>query len=43
MLAAGFLIAFDIQYYFFPGPDDVQYTIDSARACCSRGSWWSRP
>ncbi|GAB6986181.1 glycosyltransferase family 4 protein [Nocardioides pyridinolyticus] len=37
VLAAGFLIAFDIQYYFFPGPDDVQYTIDSAQGVLLTG------
>jgi UDP-GlcNAc:undecaprenyl-phosphate GlcNAc-1-phosphate transferase len=37
VLAAGFLIAFGIQYYFFPGPDDVQYTIDSAQGALLTG------
>lgn len=37
VLAAGFLIAFGIQYYFFPGPDDVQYTIDSTQGALLTG------
>lgn len=37
VLAAGFLIAFGIQYYFFPGPDDTQYTIDSAQGALLTG------
>ncbi len=37
VLAAGFLIAFGIQYYFFPGPDDVQYTIDNAQGALLTG------
>ncbi|WP_343905385.1 MraY family glycosyltransferase [Nocardioides aquiterrae] len=37
VLAAGFLIAFGIQYYFFPGPDDVQYAIDPAQRALLTG------
>ncbi|MGY2702699.1 MULTISPECIES: glycosyltransferase family 4 protein [unclassified Nocardioides] len=37
VLAAGFLIAFGIQYYFFPGPGDVQYTIDPAQRALLTG------
>ena len=37
VLAAGFLIAFGIQYYFFPGPDDTQYAIDSAQGALLTG------
>jgi UDP-GlcNAc:undecaprenyl-phosphate/decaprenyl-phosphate GlcNAc-1-phosphate transferase len=37
VLAAGFLVAFGIQYYFFPGPNDVQYTIDSAQGALLTG------
>ncbi|MFC7493714.1 MULTISPECIES: glycosyltransferase family 4 protein [unclassified Nocardioides] len=37
VLAAGFLIAFGIQFFFFPGPDDVQYTIDSAQGALLTG------
>jgi UDP-GlcNAc:undecaprenyl-phosphate GlcNAc-1-phosphate transferase len=37
VLAAGFLIAFGIQYIFFPGQDGVQYTIDSAQGALLTG------
>jgi UDP-GlcNAc:undecaprenyl-phosphate/decaprenyl-phosphate GlcNAc-1-phosphate transferase len=37
VLAAGFLIAFGIQYIFFPGGDGVQYTIDSAQGALLTG------
>ncbi|WP_082574587.1 MULTISPECIES: glycosyltransferase family 4 protein [unclassified Nocardioides] len=37
VLAAGFLIAFGIQYIFFPGPGGVQITIDSAQGALLTG------
>jgi UDP-GlcNAc:undecaprenyl-phosphate GlcNAc-1-phosphate transferase len=37
VLAAGFLIAFGIQYIFFPGGDGVQVTIDSAQGALLTG------
>lgn len=37
VLAAGFLIAFGIQYIFFPGADGVQITIDSAQGALLTG------
>jgi len=37
VLAAGFLIAFGIQYIFFPGGDGVQVTIDPAQGAVLTG------
>jgi UDP-GlcNAc:undecaprenyl-phosphate GlcNAc-1-phosphate transferase len=37
VLAAGFLIAFGIQYVFFPGGDGVQVTIDPAQGALLTG------
>src|SRR5690349_18060506 len=37
VLAAGFLVAFGIQYIFFPGADGTQYTIDSAQGALLTG------
>jgi len=37
VLAAGFLIAFGIQYIFIPGPGQVQITIDSAQGALLTG------
>ena len=37
VLAAGFLIAFGIQYVFFPGSDGTQFTLDPAQGALLTG------
>jgi UDP-GlcNAc:undecaprenyl-phosphate GlcNAc-1-phosphate transferase len=37
VLAAGFLIAFGIQYYFFPQPDATQFSLDPAQGALLTG------
>ena len=43
VLAAGLLIASNIQYFFFDGPTSGSSRSTRPRAHCSPGSWWSRP